>query len=225
MSGFDCHTCQRSFRLFQHYQAHMIHSNSHHYCAQCNRDFGDEDAKQKHLRFSQNHFVCGPAQPVTRLTGQTGLFNQCAGQAGRRSALIQHFEAGTCVSGFNLEDVDREFSEYCDINQVFVRREWILPATQIDVLHSDTSGRFPCTSCPKLFRTGPELLAHLQSAKHKNRGFKAYTCPSPHCAKDRFYSLGNLLLHMETTNCNDSYPNDWFDLVDNYLLEAVRQTT
>jgi hypothetical protein len=37
--------------------------------------------------------------------------------------------------------------------------------------------------------------------------------------------LGNLLLHMETTDCQDSYAQDLFDLVDNYLLEAVRHTT
>ncbi|PLW39413.1 hypothetical protein PCANC_14885 [Puccinia coronata f. sp. avenae] len=264
----------------------MIHSNFHHYCARCDQDFVDEDAKQKHLRFSDAHYVCQwcdcevgnydahfqkyhlrcdvcdqwCADPEDRhhhyrnrhsdlycalcgilftnhnnlrmhLKSSSHLPRDYCCPGGRcdrsfisRSALIRHFEADVCMSGFNLEDVDREFSEYCDRKQVFVKRDFIFPAPRMDI-YPDEYGSFPCPDCPKTFGTGHELAAHLQSPKHKNRGYRAYSCPSRHCNRDAFFSLGNLLLHMETTDCQDSYAQDLFDLVDNYLLEAVRHTT
>ncbi|WAQ85040.1 hypothetical protein PtA15_5A614 [Puccinia triticina] len=58
MSGFECAPCGRQFRLYQHYQDHMIHSSRHYYCAPCRRDFESRDALDSHLSQPDEHMIC-----------------------------------------------------------------------------------------------------------------------------------------------------------------------
>ncbi|PLW20564.1 hypothetical protein PCASD_16910 [Puccinia coronata f. sp. avenae] len=285
MSSHECEPCGRTFRLFQHYQDHMIHSAFHHYCTRCDRDFVNEDAIQKHLKYSENHMVCEWCEtivgnlcahnqsnheqcnecngwckdsshlhhhcrlthsdvycvPCQRLFANPNALRMHRGGAahtpssfrcpGRgcdqsfisRSALIQHFEADTCASGYDLADVDRDFSRMVDQGKILVRKNFIFPPPRLEIT-VDQDGCYPCRLCTKSFISQGELVAHFKSPKHKNRGHKPYICPAHDGVRDNFYSLGNVLLHMETTDCGKPYERH-VNALFNELLRIVRQST
>ncbi|KAA1106491.1 hypothetical protein PGT21_035531 [Puccinia graminis f. sp. tritici] len=275
MSGVECEPCGRHFRLYQHYEDHLIHSPRHHYCEPCQRDFTSQNAKENHLRHSEQHMICKWCQTTV---GKLRIHNQryheqcsecsqwcedadevhqhcrlahsdvycppcrrifsnpnnldmherssihqpknvkCPHPACERgfiskAALVQHFEAGTCQSDLDLEDVDEIFSSRCDRDQQFVDRDRIFPAARAD-LSCDYDGRYQCSLCPKSFGTQGQLIAHFKSPKHKNHGWKAYECPSERCGRSEYYSLGNLMFHLETGDCEEHYRRDLSKRVD-----------
>ncbi|OAV98794.1 hypothetical protein PTTG_05343 [Puccinia triticina 1-1 BBBD Race 1] len=285
MSGHECAPCGRQFRLYQHYQDHMIHSSQHHYCAPCRRDFVSQNALDSHLRHSERHLICKWCQtvvgklrihnrrhheqcsecdqwlenatdvhrhcalahsevycvPCRRLFGNPNELKmhlrssahrprniECVHPACNRSfiskaALVQHLEADTCPSGASLQKVDHYFSYHCDRSQRFVRRD-LLFHSSLRLEHNlrDNNGRYPCQLCSKVFQHKGELVAHVKSSKHKNLGDKAYKCPSNRCGQAEFYSLGNLMMHLDFGDCDVSHARELYELVDD-LLEIVRR--
>ncbi|PLW07915.1 hypothetical protein PCANC_25152 [Puccinia coronata f. sp. avenae] len=215
------------------------HNRTHHeQCNQCSR--WCEDSVQLHHHFRQDHWdvYCTPCQRL--FANPKALRMHCSGAIhtpkslrcpGRgcersfisRSALIQHFEADTCASGYNLADVDRDFSQHVDTGELVVTKKLIFPAPRLEI-PVDQQGRNSCRACAKSFRSRGELFAHFKSPKHKNRGHKPYICPWRQCGKDRFYSLSDVLLHMDTTDCGEHYNEQVNGMVDELLSIVAHDT-
>ncbi|PLW30357.1 hypothetical protein PCASD_16103 [Puccinia coronata f. sp. avenae] len=212
--------------------------NYHEQCARCKKWFDDLPDLHKHYQSEHDDLYCAPCQRLFQnhnsilihLKSSAHLpkkFGCTGGGCGRgfisKSALVLHLEAGTCRSVFDLTDVDREFSRHCDLVGLFVRKNILFPAPPMEI-NADEDGLFPCRFCTKTFKCQAQLMNHLKSPKHKNRGRKPYVCPSRDCLKAKFRSLGSLLLHIENSDCGQLFEDRLTELV-NALLEIVKQTT
>ncbi|KAI7954832.1 hypothetical protein MJO28_005232 [Puccinia striiformis f. sp. tritici] len=211
-----CRWCQSEVgNLRSHNQQH------HEQCPRCNVWFRDADDLKKHCLDEHSDVYCSPCQ--TLFTQPNNLImhlrssihqpktakcphEACGKTFVSKSALVGHFEAGTCPSGVELEDVDEYFGHHIDTQQLFVRKKLISPQGHWSI-PLDRDGPFQCPLCPKIFNHAGQLAFHLKSAKHKNHR-KPYICPSEGCKHATFYSLSSLLLHRETRTCEMGYRHE-----------------
>ncbi|POW06259.1 hypothetical protein PSHT_10450 [Puccinia striiformis] len=216
---YPCEPCGLEFDTPSEHEDHLAESPHHHYCKPCRLEFASDGAKQAHLMNSKHHHsdvYCAPCRTLytqpnnlimhLRSSIHTPKNVRCPHEACGKvfvstSALIAHFEASTCRSGVELEDVDHYFAYHCDSQQLFVRKELIYPQRRWQITgHHD--GPFECPICHKMFNYAGQIRHHLNSPKHKNHGHKPYVCPSQRCGQAKFYSLSSLLLHRETGDCD-----------------------
>lgn len=191
--------CENAATLLQHYT--FDHFDV--YCAPCKRLFRRPNELHMHLRSSvhQPRDVKCPHRDCGR-----GFVS--------KAALVQHFEANTCPSGVNLDQVDSFFGHDCDPHQRFVKRNLIIPALRSCDVSPGYDGIYECGYCHKSFRHEGQFLFHINGPKHKNHGNKPYQCPSNLCGQAEFYSLGNLMFHLETGDCERYHERALSGLVD-----------
>ncbi|KAA1109558.1 hypothetical protein PGT21_035459 [Puccinia graminis f. sp. tritici] len=192
----QCPRCKVWCANMEGLKEHCLQTHSDVYCAPCQTLFTQTNNLIMHLRSSLH-------QPKTVRCPHAS----CGKDFVSTSALIGHFEAGTCPSGVELEDVDEYFGHHCDPQQWFVRKELIFPQ-RVWEIPSDHPGPFQCPLCKKQFDHPGQIEYHLKSPKHKNYGRKPYICPSERCAHATFYSLSSLLLHRETRTCEMGYRHE-----------------
>ncbi|OAV91659.1 hypothetical protein PTTG_06506 [Puccinia triticina 1-1 BBBD Race 1] len=227
----NCEWCQTAVGTLR------IHNQRHHeQCSKCKQWFKDAIEVHRHYCLAHAELYCVPCRKLVGNTNELKMHClssahrpinvECAHPAcGRffisKAALVQHLEAGTCLSRVNLAEVDHYFSRHADRGQRFVRSNLILPASLDDIFRDDY-GRYMCHLCPKSFRHKGEIISHLRSSKHKNRGQKAYKCPSDRCEKAEFYSLSNLMIHLDNSDCDVSYARE-LDVLVNKLLDVLER--
>ncbi|EFP91654.2 hypothetical protein PGT21_033670 [Puccinia graminis f. sp. tritici] len=217
-----CETCQRQFRQPEHYQQHLRNSPRHRHnhdahdfrpadagvrCVSCRDIFYSIHDLIRHQRSCTSQgteFVCDHPDCLRGFTSQ--------------SSRLQHFETGRCPSQVDLQVVDNYFSLHCDPHGRFVRRSLITRNPPMPRFNRDRNRRYRCRQCPKRFRTQNQLMSHVWSPKHKNWGRRPYKCPSERCRRAEFYSLSNLMYHLENGGCEAHHRRELdariLDLVD-----------
>ncbi|OAV98792.1 hypothetical protein PTTG_05344 [Puccinia triticina 1-1 BBBD Race 1] len=198
----QCPRCKIWYSDLKALKNHCLDDHSDVYCAPCRTLFTQPNNMIMHLRSSTH-------QPKNAKCPH----DACGKTFVSPSALIAHFEAGTCASGVELEDVDEYFGHHIDRQQLFVKKELIY-AQRTWKIPSNHHGPLQCPLCKKLFDHAGQIAFHLKSPRHKNYGRKPYTCPSERCGHATFYSLSSLLLHRETRTCEMGYRYELPKLLD-----------
>ncbi|KAA1095802.1 hypothetical protein PGTUg99_031665 [Puccinia graminis f. sp. tritici] len=204
-----CGPCHRQFRRPEDYQRHLRDSPRHrHYhdardfrsaeagvrCVLCRRIFQSMNDLIQHQYSCTAHgteFVCDHPE--------------CGRGFASQSSRLQHFETRTCPSEVDIQVVDNYYSLHCDTDGRFVRRALITTRPPMPDFTRDRHRRYCCGLCPKRFRTKKQLMSHVWSPKHKNWGSRPYKCPSERCQRAEFYSLSNLMYHLENGGCEAHY--------------------
>jgi len=170
----------------------------HTYCTDCKRPFQSESNLRHHL----NSKLHRPANV------------RCPGRGCNRafvshSALVTHFESGTCKSRMTREQLDRLVVR-TDTNNYITNPARLLPGPlgryeppantvtwATERSWNALSMAFECFLCHKTFNTLPRLNQHLQSPVHQD---KIYRCPKSDC-RTKFVTLSGLCQHVEGGSC------------------------
>jgi Zinc-finger of C2H2 type len=147
-----------------------------------------------------------------------------------RSALVSHFEAGTCPSGLTREQLNRIVTRM-DRNNVITNPARLIkgpdgyaPATVTKTWATDRSWNgdaYECFLCNKTFNTLHALNAHLQSPRHQE---KIYRCPNRTSCGMEFQVLSSLTQHVESGKCGVNRFKDVQNALDS-LVSGVRRLT
>lgn len=133
-----------------------------------------------------------------------------------RSALMLHFEAGSCQSGINRRVIyDRVLDK--DHHNVITDPERLGHHDGVPLIATERSwnGRaYECYRCHTQSRSLTSLNSHLASRHQK----KVYRCPSCHA---HFVCLSGLCQHIESERCESE---EYRDQIDDLLDEVVRLT-
>jgi hypothetical protein len=166
---------------------------SHWYCTPCERSFNSESNLESHSSIHKpKDFRCPGAN--------------CARSFVSQSALIQHWESGTCPSRITRDIVNQEVVNI-DRNNVITNPSRLIrgpdgcsPSTSsiFATNRSWNGSSFECFLCHKEFRTLQSLNAHLQSPRHQD---KIYRCPNQSGCGLEFSALSSLCQHVERDRC------------------------
>ncbi|CAE6523213.1 unnamed protein product [Rhizoctonia solani] len=161
----------------------------HYYCAECDRFFINLNNLQAHLNSSKHrpkHVSCPGAG--------------CSEKFVSRSALLLHFEAGTCKSGLTRQRLNRLIAERDTSNFITNPNRLITGTTDTWATEHAWNGyAYECYFCHKVFRSLPQLNQHLASPAHEQT---LYHCPQlGHGCQAQFKTASGLCQHIEGGSC------------------------
>jgi hypothetical protein len=146
------------------------------------------------------------------------------------SALVLHFEAGTCPSGLTRDQLNRMVVRM-DRNNAITNPARLIggpggysPANVTTSWATERSWNgyaYECFLCHNTFRTLHALNAHLQSPRHQE---KIYRCPNRQACGLEFRVLSALTQHVESGKCGVSRFKEVQDVIDS-LSSSVRRIT
>ncbi|KAF8510581.1 hypothetical protein BU17DRAFT_77664 [Hysterangium stoloniferum] len=197
---FYCQYCN------EHYDnrddLHVHFEDAHYFCSGCSKVFKNEAGLHEHNR--QSHYYCAECCRLFRSQSNLdGHLNSsthkpksvmCPGRnCGRgfvsMSALILHFESGTCPSGMTRAELNRNVARL--ITGPEVVQTW---ATE----RSWNGYAYECFLCHGTFGALRSLNAHLQSPRHQA---KIYRCPNRAGCGTKFSVLSSLTQHVKSGKC------------------------
>jgi hypothetical protein len=213
---YYCTSCDKFFNNQSDLDAHYRESSAHQvtkrfYCDSCNIPFASEsNLRNVSLSFplpnSSLVFTACPSPQHMKSSihrGKNVICPWCHQAYVSQSALVLHFESGTCTSGIDRAAVNQRVREV-DRNNIITDPSRLLtngggPQT---VKHFATAaswnGRaYECYLCPKECRTLFDLNQHLASPRHES---KIYICFMGNC-RERFLTLSGLCQHIESEKC------------------------
>ncbi|KAF8487834.1 hypothetical protein JB92DRAFT_1478803 [Gautieria morchelliformis] len=211
--------CQFCNKLFDSEEILEEHDDDVHYpCSFCGTTFNSERGLHNHNR--HRHWYCIDCRRVFQSENNLDAHRNsslhkskdvhCPGaNCGRAfvssSALVLHFEAGTCPSGLTRDQLNRMVTRM-DRNHVITNPARLITGpdgytpptvTNWATNRSWNGDAYECFLCHKTFNTLQALNAHLQSPRHQA---KIYRCPNPSCGTE-FRVLSALTQHVESGRC------------------------
>jgi len=166
------------------------------YCVQCCRVFQSESNLNSHLNSSTQkpkNVHCPGAN--------------CGKAFVSMSALMLHFEAGTCPSGMTRSELNHIVVR-SDRHNVITNPARLIggpdgdaPPTVTETWATDLSwngSAYECFLCHAMFRSLMSLNSHLQSPRHEDR---IYRCPNRTTCGIEFSVLSALTQHVESGKC------------------------
>ncbi|KAA1478130.1 hypothetical protein DENSPDRAFT_787681 [Dentipellis sp. KUC8613] len=228
-----CQHCDRHFTSSRALQNHL--DRDHYYCATHGKSYKTEATRDEH--FSKEHFYCKPCsrffQSQSNLDSHLGSSVHqprnviCPGRGCGRafvsgSALVLHFESGTCPSGLTRQELNRLVVR-ADRNNLITNPSRLIagsdgarapPITKTWATERSWNGyAYECFLCNRCFGTLVSLNKHLQSPRHEE---KIYRCPNATCQM-QFPTLSSFVQHAENGRCGVRQ----FKQVKNALDEIV----
>ncbi|CAE7081179.1 unnamed protein product [Rhizoctonia solani] len=178
----------------------------HYYCVECDRLFDNLNNLQNHLNSSKH-------RPRNISCPGAG----CSERFVNKSALLQHFEAGSCKSGLTRQTLNRLVAQRDKSNFITNPNRLITGTAKTWATKKAWNGHaYECYFCNKEFRALPRLNQHLASPVHEQ---DLYHCPKlGHRCKAQFKTLSGLCQHIEDGSCGVAR----FKLVQDSMDNLVR---
>ncbi|TEB38620.1 hypothetical protein FA13DRAFT_1724539 [Coprinellus micaceus] len=238
-----CEDCDVDFQTWTGLKEHYVQSPAHSYCQQCNELFYDDNELEYH--HDSEHIRCVPCRRFFK--NDLGLHEHyrqspvhsskycprdivCPGyQCGQRfvsqSALILHFEAGSCRSGINRTAVNRFVRENDRQGIITNPSRLITGPSSTETTYYATSAAwnghaYECYLCHGEYRSLTALNQHLASPRHQDR---IYFCPLSSC-RETFSTLSGLCQHIESERCGVLRFRPVRDALDG-LVSGMRRIT
>jgi len=236
--------CQRCNVLYPSVESLEDHFNEdHHYCASCCKIFNNETGLHEHN--SQKHWYCDSCRRLFR--SESNLHShmnssvhkpknvRCPGaNCGKAfvsmSALVLHFEAGTCPSGMTRTELNRMVVR-ADRNNAITNPSRLIkgpdgyaPSTVTNSWATERSWNgvaYECFLCHGTFGSLKALNAHLQSPRHQDR---IYRCPNRTTCGVEFRVLSSLTQHVESGKCGVNRFKEVQNALDS-LVRGVKRVT
>ncbi|CAE6449569.1 unnamed protein product [Rhizoctonia solani] len=187
----ECHEYCNSCDLWLDTTDDLVEHNKeeHYYCVECDRLFISLNNLQTHLNSSRH-----------RPKNISCPGNGCNAQFISRSALLLHFEGGSCRSGLTRKALNRLVAERDKSNFITNPNRLITDTTETWATSRAWNGSaYECYFCHKGFRSLAHLNQHLASPAHEQA---LYHCPKlGHHCQARFKTLSGLCQHIEDGSC------------------------
>ncbi|KEP52397.1 zinc finger, C2H2 type protein [Rhizoctonia solani 123E] len=182
-----CNPCEMWFETTDELVEH--NKDQHHYCVECDRCFMNLNNLQAHLNSSKH-------RPRNIHCPGTG----CEDRFVSRSALLLHFEGGSCKSGLTRQRLNRLIAERDKSNFITNPNQLIKGSTETWATRKSWNGSaYECYFCHKEFRSLYQLNQHLGSAVHQQ---PMYHCPKlGHGCQAQFKAASALCQHIEDGSC------------------------
>jgi C2H2-type zinc finger len=157
------------------------------------------------LASAHSRFCCGHRDR------QSGVFAcpdpGCARRFASGSALMQHFDSGSCPSRVNRHVVNRIVVRL-DRNNIITNPAHLItaeggydaphPSLTYATERSYNGSSYECFLCHREFHKLDSLNAHLQSPVHEDN---IYRCPNHDGCKAKFSTMSALCQHAESDKC------------------------
>ena len=221
---FSCNTRERQtltpnvIQIFKNSAGLHEHNRQRHwYCVECRRVFQSESNLKSHLNSSihkPRNVYCPGAN--------------CGRSFVSISALMLHFEAGTCPSGMTRSELNRIVAR-ADHKNVITNPSRLIsgpdgptPPTVTKTWATERSwngSAYECFLCHATFRSLMALNTHLNSPRHQE---KIYRCPNRTTCGVEFRTLSALTQHVEAEKCGVHRFKEVQDALDS-LISGVRR--
>lgn len=128
------------------------------------------------------------------------------------SALVLHWESGSCGAGFTRHQLDAFVRSQPALRRAIVNPNLLLtdsptrttapPAPYIASSRAWDPQRsaFICYLCQSAYNSLHGLNQHLASPRHTGPAIKTYKCPNPECSRE-YATLSALVQHIEAGSC------------------------
>lgn len=191
---YECSNCYWWCNDYEDLVSHKV--QQHHWCKDHDKYFQSTNNLKAHMN-SKAHVTATISCPNCHLKYVT------------HSALVLHWESGTCAGGSTRRDVDLTFQKY-DRGHLVTRP--LLTYEHDDEIEEDIWARSehtwngygyecPWQICRKEFSTIGRLNGHITSIHAPKRTQALYFCPQNDCRKN-FTFLSGFIQHVESRACN-----------------------
>ncbi|OAX39224.1 hypothetical protein K503DRAFT_769706 [Rhizopogon vinicolor AM-OR11-026] len=199
-----CRLCERHFKSNIGLHEHNRQKHASVYCVPCRRQFLSPSNCQSHLNSS-----------LHRAEDTFCPSSGCSIAFINQSALMLHFESGSCQSDINRR-VIYEWVRDNDRSNVTTNPARLSQRGGFPPIATDRSWNgqaYECRLCRFQYRSLASLNCHLASRRHQK---KVYRCPSCHA---HFVSLSGFCQHTESGQCNVL---DYKEAIDEVLAGVTR---
>ncbi|ELU45831.1 zinc-finger double-stranded RNA-binding domain-containing protein [Rhizoctonia solani AG-1 IA] len=202
-SHYMCWKCDKDFQTSTRLDQHLRQSSRHNYCTYCDEDFEDQDDLNEH--YEDCHEFCHSCNmhrnsSIHRPRNITCPGNGRNAQFVNKSALLLHFEGGSCKSGLTRQKLNRLIAERDSSNFITNPNRLLTGSTETWATQKAWNGHaYECYFCHKEFRSLAQLNQHLASPVHEQ---PLYHCPKlGHGCRAQFKTASGLCQHIEDGSC------------------------
>ncbi|KDN50975.1 hypothetical protein RSAG8_00604, partial [Rhizoctonia solani AG-8 WAC10335] len=207
-----CHPCRVWLDTPEDLAVHNQEKHPSYYCAECKRVFMNMNNLRAHLNSSAH-------RPKDITCPGAG----CGARFISKSALLLHFEGGSCKSGLTRQSLNRLIAERDRSNFITNPNRLITGTTETWATQRAWNGyAYECYFCHKEFRSLPQLNQHLASPVHEQ---PLYRCPQlGHGCQAQFRAASALCQHIENGSCGVARFKVVQDSMNN-LIRGVNRLT